>query len=199
MVPYCTPAEIKSQLGITDTDDDELIGLACEAASEQIDHHCGQTFNADTAATARTFRPESNLWCEVDPISTTTGLVVKVDDDDDGTAETTIATSDYVLRPRNASAHGVPYTEVFLVPSAASLFPHLSVRDAVEVTALWGWPSVPVSVQQAARVQATQLYKAKDTAFGVAGFGDFGVLRVQARMNPVAAALLAGFRLPAVG
>ena len=35
--------------------------------------------------------------------------------------------------------------------------------------------------------------------FGVAGFADFGVLRVQSRLNPIAAALVAGYRKPAIG
>ena len=199
MTDYCTADQLKSELKILDSDEDELIALACSAASEQIDHHCGQTFGAEGTATARTYRPETSLWVMVDPISTTTDLVVKVDLDGTGTYETTIASTDYVLHPRNAAALGLPFDEIVLVGDN-SYFPGLRAgRDAVEVTAKWGWPAVPPSVEKAARVQAAQLYKAKDTAFGVAGVAEFGILRIQARMNPVAAALLAGYRKPAVG
>jgi hypothetical protein len=64
---------------------------------------------------------------------------------------------------------------------------------SVQVTAKWGWPAVPPAVKQAAFIVAADLFKAKDSAFGVAGFGEFGAVRVGSRMNPQAQALLAPF------
>jgi hypothetical protein len=70
----------------------------------------------------------------------------------------------------------------------------------VQVTAKFGWPAVPDNVEKACIIQAVQLFKAKDAAFGVASFGDMGGgLRVHAGLNPIARALVDQFARPAVG
>jgi hypothetical protein len=51
----------------------------------------------------------------------------------------------------------------------------------VKVTAKWGWLAVPDAVQQATLFLANQYYKtAREAPLGVAGFGDFGAVRVRA-------------------
>jgi hypothetical protein len=194
---YCTVADLKAELQVSDAADDALFDLAASAASRQIDTHCGRRFWQDATATARTFRPDDAGWLLLPDVHTITGLVVKIDSDGDGVFETTVPSTDYELGTVDDIARAWPYTELELVGDYR--FPGYSRRRSVQITARWGWSSIPDDVQKACRIQAAQLYKAKDTAFGVAGFGEFGVLRVQARMNPLAAALLAGYRRPAVG
>jgi hypothetical protein len=58
----------------------------------------------------------------------------------------------------------------------------------VEVTGVFGWPAVPAPVVQATMLVASELFRLRDAPFGVAGFGEFGAVRV--RENPKVAALL---------
>ena len=62
----------------------QLLDDAINAASRQIDAFCGRYFYADGSASARKFFTDDLYRLKVDDISTTTGLVVKYDDDDDG-------------------------------------------------------------------------------------------------------------------
>ena len=52
-------------------------------------------------------------------------------------------------------------------------------RAVIQVTAKWGWSSVPPEVKYAAALATLDLSKGPDAPFGVAGSNDFGVLRVR--------------------
>ena len=80
------PEMLKQVLGITFTDaeDDARLFMACDAATSMIQAHCDRQFIADTTATARVFVASTPWTCHVDDISTTTDLVIKTDEDDDG-------------------------------------------------------------------------------------------------------------------
>lgn len=202
---YATLAQVRTELGnygVADTGDDPMIELAVEAASRQIDGHCGRRFWVDGSVVTREYHADSTYCCEVDDISTTTGLVVKIDDVGDGTFGTTLTiTTDFLLAPANAADEvpARPFTEIRLVDNYT--FPRPSNgRPGVQVTAKFGWPAVPDNVEKACIVQAIQLFKAKDAAFGVASFGDMGGgLRVQAGLNPIAKALVDQYAKPSVG
>ena len=109
---YITLAQLKAWLGLSDTVDDTLLEIAANAASRQIDRYTNRRFYLDAAASARTFRATSGgvLW--VDDIGSLTGLVVKTDLGDDGTYETTWASTDYETGPANAIALGQPITHL---------------------------------------------------------------------------------------
>jgi len=47
---------------------------------------------------------------------------------------------------------------------------------------VFGWPAVPRNVKTASLIAAAQIFRIKDAPFGVAGFGEFGVVRIQ--QNP---------------
>ena len=190
---YATPDELKSRLGITDTQDDFEIMLACQAAAKSVDSVCGRYFWR--ATDTRTYVPES-LWRQsIDDLVSVTTL--KVDQDGDGVYEQTWTSgTDYALEVApgryNVSSKGEawPYTG-FLAVNSGKLLPfvypwrHL---DAIQITGVFGWPAVPLNVKQAALVAATDLFKLKDAPFGVAGIGDLGVLRI--KNNPVVMSLL---------
>ncbi len=82
-------------------------------------------------------------------IASSAGLVVKSDDNGDGTAEITLAATDYRLSPENAA----------LDPEAKPwLGLRLNTWGAVsvwvpgrlyEVTAVFGWPAVPKAIERA--------------------------------------------------
>lgn len=88
-------------------DDDELFQLLL-AVSDQIDGYCSRHFYPRTAT--RTFDGTADTQLTIPDLISVTSL--KSDDDDDGTYETTWATTDYELVPLNAmpTEHwGVPY------------------------------------------------------------------------------------------
>lgn len=188
---YCTLDDLKAEMRITvnDLTDDARMETAIAAASRQIDAYCGRRFWQDATVVAREFTPDGNLCVDVDDISTATGLVVKLDDSDDGTFETTV--SDYRLMPRNAAAETPvrPYTAIELRADSPVFFP--TGYPSVQVTARFGWPAVPDDVTKACLIQSAMLFKSADAVFGVTEFANSGVaMRVRSSLNPIAEALL---------
>jgi hypothetical protein len=191
---YATAAELKGYADhMTDTVDDTQITQVLDLASRAIDHHCERQFNTASSATARVYHPDS--WCtaSVHDFSTTVGLVVATDGGDDGTYETTIASTSYQLEPLNGIVGGEagwPYSRIRLV---GTTFPTCSVRPSLQVTALWGWALVPAAIKVACIYLALEALKLKGAPFGVASFDQFGPIRV--RDNPKVMAMIAPYRL----
>lgn len=190
---YCTLSELKAALGISDTTDDARLERAVEGASRRIDGRTRRRFYADADASARVFEPTSTYLCPVDDISTTSGLIVKTDDDGDGVYEHTWTVADYELRPLNASALGEPWN---LILGVDELFPTpvLGAKAPVEVTARWGWASVPVPIREACIMLSARMFRRADSPLGVLGFGDLGAVRV-GRLDPDIDELVAPFVL----
>lgn len=185
---YTTKEDLKAEISIDDSLDDVAIELAIDAACSEIDLYCNRSFIQDADVSTRTFRA-IYAQCEVDDISTLTGLVVAVDLNDDGTAEKTLTASDYVLEPLNGvgpdSKTGWPYNRIVF---RYETFDDPQTFPEVHVTARWGWAAVPAPVKKAANLLAVRNFKLKDAPFGVAGFGEYGAVRV--KDHPVVEALL---------
>ncbi len=133
-----------------------------------------------------------------DLVSVTT---LKTDASGDGIFETVWTTGDYQLLTANgtpnvnAGPEAKPYTQIKAI--GAQTFPCAwawnSRADRVEITGTWGWPQVPVGVREACKLLAVESGKLlREAPFGVAGFGEFGVVRV--RDNRKAMAYLAPYR-----
>ena len=88
MPSYTTRATVKEYLGIptATASEDDAIDAAVDAAEAQIDEYCGRSFAASVSPTARTYYPADHRTVICDDIGTKTGLVVKEDSGDDGTA-----------------------------------------------------------------------------------------------------------------
>lgn len=200
--PYITRDELKSLLDIpaTDTKDNVKADHAVGAASREIDKFCGRQFNLATEASPRVYRPTSRHVADVDDFHTADGLVIEVDHGDTGTFDVTWTAADYQLEPLNGVVDGEigwPYSQI--VAMRGQWFPyHHSGRASVRVTPrAWGWAAIPQTVTQACRILAVETFKlTPDAPFGVAGFGDFGVVRV--RDNPIANRMLRPYRRHAV-
>lgn len=189
---YCTLSELKSAARIADNVDDALLERAVEAASRRIDGECSRRFYVDTATSARTYAANRNAFLFVDDISTTTGLVVKVDDQMSGSFSTTLTVGvDYQTEPSNAVTQGEPIT---LLRALDTGFPVAeNGRTLIEVTAKWGWPSVPHAIREATVLLASRQFKRLDSPLGVAGFGDLGAIVVR-RIDPDVAAMVAPYK-----
>lgn len=172
---YITLAQLKEHLSLN-ADDNELdatLSRCITAASRAIDALAGRCFYVSDTTSARTYRPDDSRTVFTHDIASTTGLVVKTDDDFDGVYETT--RSSYQVSPVNVGDR--PYTRIELLGSD---YFYLSgdARRTVEVTATWGWPAVPTQVEQATLILAARYYKRKDSPEGILGFGDLGAIRI---------------------
>ncbi len=174
---YCTLADIKEHLGIGAEDQslDALLERAVEAASRSIDRFCNRRFTLDTAATTKLYRPTNAALCLVDDIGDSASVIVKSDDTNDGTYATTWTLStQYILEPTNFTDR--PITMVTAV--GRYFYDSPWNRPTVQVTAKWGWPSVPTDIEAACIILAARIYRRKDSPEGILGFGDLGVVRV---------------------
>ena len=184
---YATLTQIKNYLSISDSTDNDLLEDLIESASRSIDRIANRRFYADSSASARLYRAYSDVFVYTDDISSTTGLVVAVDENGNGTYSKTLTlNTDFIMDPLTASALGRPFTQLTMVSNTESwpIFPGLTqngLRPGVQVTAKWGWPSVPDDITVATLTLTADQYKRKDAPGGVLGLGDLGVIR----MSPV--------------
>lgn len=198
---YASASELASLVRIGDTADDAQLALAIETASRAIDHATGRQFGQVAAPevryyTARWDRRAYRWTVEVDDLMTTTGLAMAVDILDRGDYPYAVDVSYVRERPSNAVAKGMPWTELTIVPTSPVQFSE--VRDAIRVTARWGWTAVPVAVKEATLLQASRLLSRRDSPFGVAGSPDAGgearPVRLLPRVDPDVAVAVARYR-----
>ena len=193
---YATLAEIKQHLSMSTTTaaEDTELEDAVTTASRNIDEFCARRFYADASASTKVFRAHNAYHLKVDDVSTLTGLVVKTDTAGNGTYDQTLTiTTDFIVDPPNAIGAGDP---VVALRHVNGTWPTSSVRPRVEVTAKWGWPSVPAPVKRACLIEAARLYRRKDTPEGMAGVGEFGVVRISRFMDPDVERMLTPYRFP---
>lgn len=203
--PYVTDDEFKAWVTLNDSIDDIEIAGVTATVTRWIDEYCQRHFWQDgtlASPVARTFVTRSR-WClDLGPFNDLTAVVapvVKTDEAGDGTFETTWAASDFELHPVSRPT-GRPYTSVDAI--AGRLFPVRSGTtgrsDRVEITGVWGWPAVPDEVPQACLIQGSRILKRRYSPEGVAGFGEFGAVRVSGRLDPDVQQLLDPYRRVAV-
>ena len=196
---YATRNQIKAALriGTADTQDDDLIDNCAGAASRLIDGYANRQFWAYGSATTRVFTAGDSFVCEIDDISST-AITLKTSTLADGVFDVTWTASDYQLEPTNGILDGltVPYTRIRAVGDY--LFPTLNANYGsealVQLTAVYGWPSVPEPITQAVIIQASRIFKRYDSPLGVAGFGDLGAIRVTRALDPDVAQLVEPYR-----
>ncbi len=167
--------------------------IAIEAISRLIDEKFDTTFYARTET--RYFTPQFTdlMWLDSDLISITS---LKSDDNLDNVFETTWATGDYWLEPRNArvktnEADKKPYRQIRVNPNGDNSF----LRDcySIEIVGSWGYTAgidgdgeptqVPPFVKNAVLLMANRTYRRKDAIFGIAGTPALGVVTVRARIK----------------
>lgn len=190
---YCTLAEVKAALRITDSIDDTLLETAVESASRLVDGFAGRNFYSNGTAT-RLFTPEDRIICEIDDLISLTSLEVSADLD--AVFDQTWAATDYQLEPLNGRADGLtgwPATRIRAV--GAYIFGTNIGEASVKVTGTWGWSAAPVAVKQATIIQASRIFKRLDSPLGVLSAPDLGYIRVGTRLDPDVQQLVEPYRL----
>ena len=183
---YTTLAAVKAALRISDATDDTLIENSVDAASRLIDGYCMRNFYSVGTAT-RLFTAPDPLYCPIDDIAGT-AITIQTSTQANGTFDVTFTTTDYQLEPLNANLDGIPWAFDRIRAVGDFAFPMVSAsfgeQALVKVTAVFGWPAVPKAIEQATILQAARHFKRYDSPLGVAGFGDFGVVRVSRFLDP---------------
>jgi hypothetical protein len=196
---YATRNQVKAALRISvgDTLDDDLIDNCVGAASRLIDGYCNRRFWQTGTAEARVYQAEDSFYCSIDDIAGT-ALTLKTSTQADGTFDLQWSRSDYQLEPLNGNLDGLTWSYDKIRAVGDYLFPTVNAnygeQALVQVTAIFGWPSVPEPVTQATIIQASRIFKRYDSPLGVAGFGDLGAIRVSRFLDPDMAQLVEPYR-----
>ena len=188
---YCTLNDLKASLRIpvSDTIDDDLLELAVESASRDIDQASERFFYSSDET--RIFIPQDSLNTVTDDLSAVS--TIKTSSAANGTFDVTWTSSDYQLMPLNGIAGGMvlPYDRIYAVGDY--WFPQAGQEATVQVTGTFGFTSVPTAIKQATVLLSARIFKRNDSPGGVMGFGDLGIIRV-GRMDPDIEKLIQPFR-----
>lgn len=186
---YCTLAQIKSSLNITDNADDDLLELAVETASREIDAICERQF-FQTSAT-RIYTPRDSYICEIDDLVSLTTL--KTSSAADGTFDVTWTATDYQLEPLNGLAGGIATPANRIRAVGDYTWPISGGEATVQVVGTFGFTAVPTAIKQATVILGSRIFKRNDSPLGVAGYGDLGAIRVS-KIDPDVEAMIMPYK-----
>jgi hypothetical protein len=195
--PYASVDDFKTWIpgGLNDTRDDSVFTKVLTVASRSIDKYCNTHFWKTAVGTTRVFDACDPHWLRINDAAAVTG--VATDKNADGVYEVVWTAADFQLLPLNRDAG--PETEPITVVSAIGslTFPQTTSGKRVglvQVTGTWGWPAVPEAVIEATSLVANRLRKRAGSPEGVAGFDEFGTIRISPREDPDAVRLLTPYR-----
>lgn len=198
---YVDKEDLKAYIGLSGSGQDNNIDNAINAACRQIDAICDRYFYQDETVNAKYYSPTNDFFLFTDDISTTTGLVVQLDTTDNGTYDTTLTLeTDFTLKPYNPKTYQIgnttynwPYTEIEILATRSSERFDRLIQKNVKIQAKFGFPKIPEAISQATLIQATRLWKRKDTPFNVYGNEQTGTIELFNKMDPDAKELIKGY------
>lgn len=194
---YCTLADVKAALRITDNVDDALIENSINSASRMIDQYCNRYFYSTSAGEVRYYQANDGFVCWTDDLQSISSL--ETSSTDPLIFDTTWQAGDYQVLPANRWANGAYYPITGITATDNYLFPVWADMALVKVTGQFGWASVPEPVKFACIIQSSRLFKRLESPLGVAGVSDIGIMRVGANIDGDVAQLINPFRLLRTG
>ena len=188
MADYCTVAEVKALLNANESGDDTLLATLVTRASAMVDSYTRRTFAE---------RSETKYYT---PYEDTDGRTLLLGDDllsittltnGDGT---TIATTDYVLRPANS----LPAWGIRLKASSGISWTYEDApEDAISVAGTWGYcteANRPADITQATARLALWLYRQREAPFSKVGNALTGEYEVPIALPDDIRAILSRYR-----
>jgi len=194
---YCSLADVKASLRITDTIDDALIENSINSASRLIDQYCNRYFYSSAAGEIRYYQANDGFTCWIDDAQNISSVETAVTDPT--IFDTTWGVGDYQVLPANRTANGGYYPITAITATDNYLFPVWADMALVKVTGQFGWSSVPDPIKFACIIQASRLFKRLESPLGVAGVSDMGIMRVGSNIDGDVAQLINPFRLLRTG
>ena len=189
---YCTLAQVKAGLRITDSVDDTLLEMAVESASRAIDSYCNRVFYSTGTAVVRYYSPQDSYLCDIDDLVSLTSLYTN-SDETQSSYNIQWTSEDRQLEPLNGLADGQPTPFTRIRAIGEYTFQTLNGEASVKVTGVFGYSAVPIAITQASVIQASRIYKRLDSPLGIIS-GELGTMRVGTRLDPDVAQLVDGFR-----
>ena len=181
--------------------DDDRSNIALEhalgSAIGELRRHTGRTWEISTGTpTARVFTAKHPMYCDVDDFTSAdlSDVVIKTRDTRESSWVTWTA-AQWDIEPANGIWNGEPGWPYFEVLSSGRtrLFP--TGRQLVQVTADWGWSTIPDPVFTGVILQTIHLWKREDSPDGTRGWDGLGaVIRVSPRIDPDAERLWSSYR-----
>lgn len=193
---YASVQDFKDWVGLTDGVDDDTIQAAVLAASRGVDNFCHTNFLKSAAATVRIF--DTCDWWRVRIDDAVAVTEVATDPTADGTYDVVWAGTDWQLLPFQPAGapEAEPFTQIHAI--GALTFPRVTGptmrHGLIRVTGTWGWPAIPDAVVQATLLLANRLVKRRRSPEGVAGFDEFGTVRISSRDDPDAVRYLEPYK-----
>lgn len=165
--------------------DDATTQAALDAATVMVADFCQRDFALAGTATARSYTPPTSdtQVLRIHDCTTITSVV------EDGA---TLSAGAYQAEPVNLVSWSGLTRPIEQLRRYGTPWFYNQGRSTVVVTATWGWSAVPASVVDATKIIAKDILVQRNNNSGVAGFGEFGAVRV--RMNPIAIDLLRPLR-----
>ena len=169
--------------------DNPYVGTYGTAAARAVDDTCNRqfgqldeaaTFTYDSSAAAQL--PNGRWLIQIDDVQDLTGVTISLDG-----ITLTEGVDGYEWWERNAVAKGKPYTAITLASRPAG---------ELAVLAKFGWSAVPAPVPAAVWLQVNRWHVRRESPYGTAGSpGEGSEVRLSARLDPDARAILAGGQL----
>jgi len=194
---YCSLADVKNALRITDTLDDLMIEASINAASRMIDQYCNRYFYSGSAGEVRKYTPVDSYYCWIDDVQSITEL--KTSSTLLNLYDVTWDVTDYEVVPKNRIENGGYYPITKIRAIGHYLFPIFGDNALVQVTGTFGWPAIPDQIKFATILQASRLFKRLESPLGVAGVSDMGIMRVGSSVDGDVAQLINPYRLLRTG
>ena len=193
---YASLSQIKAALRISagDATDDALLEMAVESASRLIDAYCGRNFLLGGTAT-RYYNTDDPYVVQIDDARSISAVSTSSSENGvfDISFNMTPRTGDIQAEPINDYVGGLVWPFTRLRAIGDYVFP-VDKENTVEVTAVFGFPNIPVTVTQATILQSSRIFARLQSPLGVAGFGDMGIMRVGRSLDPDVSQLIEGYR-----
>ena len=193
---YASLSQIKAALriGAGDATDDALLEMAVESASRLIDAYCGRNFLLGGTAT-RYYNTDDPYVVQIDDARSISAVSTSSSENGvfDISFNMTARTGDIQAEPINDYVGGLVWPFTRLRAIGDYVFP-VDKENTVEVTAVFGFPNIPVTFTQATILQSSRIFARLQSPLGVAGFGDMGIMRVGRSLDPDVSQLIEGYR-----
>ena len=168
--------------------------MAVESASRLIDAYCGRNFLLGGTAT-RYYNTDDPYVVQIDDARSISAVSTSSSENGvfDISFNMTPRTGDIQAEPINDYVGGLVWPFTRLRAIGDYVFP-VDKENTVEVTAVFGFPNIPVTVTQATILQSSRIFARLQSPLGVAGFGDMGIMRVGRSLDPDVSQLIEGYR-----